>query len=89
VSARPALEDLLASQALLGDPRDGEETEHLERGGGKLNASAFGLAGDPREGEPTEPLEKGGGISGNFVSPLSAVGPRDGEDTEPIEENDW
>lgn len=82
-------QDALASQTLLDDPRDGEEAEHLERGGGKVSNAEPGLsAGDPREGEETEHLEKGGGKMGSFVPLLAAVGPRDGEKTEPVEEGD-
>ena len=84
----PGFQDFLASQTLLEDPRDGEDTEHLERGGGKISGLALGLSvGGPREGEDTEHLEKGGGKQSDFV-PLSAAGPRDGEKTEPVEEGD-
>jgi hypothetical protein len=83
------LQDLPAALGLLEDPRDGEDTEPLERGGGKIHNLGQSLSvGDPREGEETEHLEKGGGKASDLVSLLLVAGPRDGEDTEPLEEGD-
>lgn len=40
------------------DPREGEDTEVIEKGGGK-NGRDADLRNDPRPGESTEPLEEG------------------------------
>lgn len=74
---------------LLEDPREGEQTEPLEKGAGKIsNGVLRSSTGDPREGEETEPLERGSGKIGASAFSLSAGGPRPGEETEPLEEGD-
>jgi hypothetical protein len=92
--ALAARQDLLLLRALdepaLEGPREGEQTEPLERGGGKISSnSAPSLStSGPREGEQTEPVEKGGGKISSGVPLLLTGGPRPGEGTEPLEEGD-
>ena len=53
-------QDFPASRALLEDPREGEGTEHIEKGGGKVDALVpLHSASGPRDGEKTEPVEEG------------------------------
>ena len=76
----------LRVEALLASgPREGEETEVIEKGGGKRIREGL-LGHDPREGEETEVIERGGGKRLR-EAPLG-YGPRDGEETEPLEEGD-
>jgi hypothetical protein len=92
--ALETVQDLLVLQApdepTFEGPREGEQTEPLERGGGKVSSNSPPClsTGDPREGEQTEPLEKGGGKASNGVPLLLTSGPRPGEGTEPLEEGD-
>lgn len=76
-------------ELLLSGPREGDETEVLEKGGGggetkRISTPSDAVASGPREGDETETTERGGGSNRQIVS---AQGPRDGDETTPIRES--
>lgn len=75
-------------ELLLSGPRDGDETEVVEKGGGngetKRTASMLIDLG-PREGDETETTERGGGAKRQISA--SQADPRDGDETTPIRES--
>jgi len=79
---------LSALKLLLSGPREGDETEVLEKGGGggetkRVATPSDAMAFGPREGDETETTERGGGSKRQ----ISALGPRDGDETTPIRES--
>ena len=84
-------EHLLRAQSdaepLLGDPRDGDETEVVEKGGGggetKRAQTALFTSG-PRDGDETENAPAGSGSSLSRIG-LRAFDPREGDETETSE----
>lgn len=75
-------------ELLLCDPREGDETEVVEKGdeSGQVKRAATALfALDPREGDETETTERGGGSKRRFA--LALEDPRDGDETTPIRES--
>lgn len=86
------LELLMRAQSevepFLEGPREGEETETSEKGGGAgetKRAHAAVVAADPREGDETETSQRDGGSQRQTV--ISSEDPRDGDDTVPIRES--
>jgi len=75
-------------ELVLSDPREGDETEVIEKGGGGgtvKRAPAALFAVDPREGDETETSERGGGSKRHIST--TQEGPRDGDETTPIRES--
>jgi hypothetical protein len=71
-------------EPFLGDPREGDETEVIEKGdeGGETKRARSTLfASGPRDGEETEKVQEDPS-SAAIRSDLIALDPRDGEETE-------
>lgn len=75
------------AEPALEDPREGEETETTEKGGGagEVKRTLMTLRGlDPREGEDTEKIQETPTSSAFGVDP-SELDPREGDETETSE----
>lgn len=75
------------AEPILDDPRDGDETEVVEKGGGggetkraRVTLSVLG----PREGEDTEKVQETPDSSASRIVPI-ALDPREGDETETSE----